>query len=274
MRGRKTKQESRAAELRQKLVEWSRVPESARPSLRALARELGASHQLLQHYLDGLEEWECKERYQKAKEKAQKEAVEIRARAEAEGREMTMRECLDVIVIPGVHDRIERIRQDARHGPLDHWKIQTLKLHAKQFPEAKEILGKCRQMTPQEERQARASERAAAFAAAAIKTIKRIKQDGERGPLCWQDIERLKYLARRKYPEAKELLQKYSQTAEPKPKLGLSAQTAALREDTAKAATRRYETLADRPVVPQVKPDDRRIGCCADLAGDGFSSAS
>jgi hypothetical protein len=138
MKGRKKKQESRAAEFRERLMVWKRTPESLRPSLRALARELSTSHQLLQHYLDGLEEWECKERYQRAKDKAQKKAVEIRARAEAEGREMTMRECLDVIVTPGVHDRIERIRQDARRGPLHPAQFKILKLWAKQgFPAAK-----------------------------------------------------------------------------------------------------------------------------------------
>ena len=57
MRGRKPKQESRSTEIRQRLVEWSQTPASARPSLRALARELGTTHQLLGHYLDRLEEW-------------------------------------------------------------------------------------------------------------------------------------------------------------------------------------------------------------------------
>ena len=234
---------------------WKQTPESFRPSLRALARELGTSHQLLQHHLEGQEEWECKERYKVAKAKAQKKAAEIRARAEAEGREMTMRECCEAILTPGILHQIEKLRREAKRGPLDHWQIQTLKLYAKQFSGAKEILGKCRQMTPQEERQARASERAASFAAAATKTINRIIRDGERGPLCWQDIERLKYFARRKYPEAKELLQKYSQTAEPKPKLGLRSQTAMLSEDAPMAAARRYETLADKPAIPQAKPN-------------------
>ena len=252
MRGRKKQPESRAAEFRERLMVWKRTPGSSRPSLRALARELSTSHQLLQHYLDGLEEWECKERYQRAKEKAQKKAVEIRAGAEAEGREMTMRECCEAILTPGILHQIEKLRREAKRGPLDHWQIQTLKLYAKQFSGAKEILGKCRQMTPQEERQARVSERAASFAAAATKTIKRINRDGMRGPLCWQDIERLRHLARRKYPEAKELLEKYSKTAEPKPMLGLGSQTAVPCEDTAKAAARRYETPADKPAIPQV----------------------
>jgi hypothetical protein len=76
MRGRKIKQESRAAELRWKLVAWKQTPESSRPSLRALACELGTSHQLLSHYLDGLEQWEYNERYRNAK----KACEEIRTR--------------------------------------------------------------------------------------------------------------------------------------------------------------------------------------------------
>jgi len=55
--GRKPKQESRAIEFRQRLMAWKQTPESSRPSLRALARELGTTHQLLSHYLAGLEEW-------------------------------------------------------------------------------------------------------------------------------------------------------------------------------------------------------------------------
>ena len=60
MRGRKPKQESRSAEFRQKLIEWKQIPEWLRPTLRALARQLGTSHQLLIHYLSGLDEWQRK----------------------------------------------------------------------------------------------------------------------------------------------------------------------------------------------------------------------
>ena len=144
MKGRKKKQESRAAEFRERLMVWTRTPESLRPSLRELARELGTSHQLLQHYLNGLEEWECRERYQRAKEKALEKAAEIRARVEAEGREMTMREAINAIVTPGLHDQIERIRQDAKRGPLHPAQFKILKLWAKQgFPGAQEVLQKC-----------------------------------------------------------------------------------------------------------------------------------
>lgn len=51
MRGRKPKWESRALEFYGRLARWKQSPESSRPSLRALARELGTSHQLLSHYL-------------------------------------------------------------------------------------------------------------------------------------------------------------------------------------------------------------------------------
>ena len=56
MIGRRPRQESRAAEFRHVLMEWKQIPESVRPPLRALARELGTSHQLLGYYLARLEE--------------------------------------------------------------------------------------------------------------------------------------------------------------------------------------------------------------------------
>lgn len=141
MKGRKRKVESRAAELRQRLVVWQQTPESLRPSLRALARDLGTTHQLLTHYCYGIESW-------KAREKANR----IRARAEAEGREMTLRECLDVFVTPGLLADVESLRHAARRGPLSSWQIKTLKLLAKHFPAAQEVLASSRAMTPQEEK--------------------------------------------------------------------------------------------------------------------------
>ena len=205
--GRKPASESRAAEFHQRLMAWKQAPELSRPSLRALAGELGTSHQMLAYYLDGLDRWQAEE-----------QAKRVRARAKAEGREMTLRECCDAIITPGFFRQIEKLRREAKRGPLNHWQIKMLKLFAKQgFLGAKEILEKCRQMTPREERQARASERAAGFAAATTKTIARIRKEAERGPLCWQGVERLKYFARRKHAGAKELLEKYAKSVEPRP---------------------------------------------------------
>ena len=132
-RGRKPRYESRAAEFRQRLIVWKQTPESMRLSLRALAADLGTSHQLLAHYLDGLERW-----------RANEESKRIRERAKAEGREMTVRECIDSIVTPGLFDQIERIRQEAKRGPLHRLQFKMLEQLAKQgFPGAQEVLQKC-----------------------------------------------------------------------------------------------------------------------------------
>jgi len=123
-----------------------------RPSLRALAREIGTSHQLLEHYLKGLEEWQYKERFRQAK----KALEEILARAQAENRLMTpwekqqfcalAREALRAMVAPILLDKLECIKQDAKRGPLHGAQIKMLKLFARQeFPGAKELLKKCQQ---------------------------------------------------------------------------------------------------------------------------------
>lgn len=152
MRGRKPIYESRAAEFRQRLVVWKQTPESLRPSLRALARELGTSHQLLQHYLDGLDEWQARDRYLRAKESALEKAKQIRACAAAENREMTLRECCDAIITPGILDQIEDLRQKAKRGPLHRLEFKILQIWAKHFPVARKVLASSRAMTPQEER--------------------------------------------------------------------------------------------------------------------------
>ena len=208
MRGRKPKYESRTKEIRHRLIAWKQTPESLRPSLRALEAETGVSHQLFSFYLKGLDKSLAKER-----------AKQIRARAKAEGREMTMRECYDAIITPGMLDQIEKLRGEAKRGPLNRHQVQILKLLARQFPQALEILQKCRRMTPQEERQARAAEKATMFTAAALKNIERIKHEAELGPLPWRDIEILKILARRKCSGAKELLLEHAKSTLPRPQV-------------------------------------------------------
>src|SRR5215469_779122 len=80
-RGRKSKQDSRSDEIRARLVGWKQTPNSMRPSLRSLARELGTSHQLLSHYLERLHVFQSQEYFGRSKE--------IHARAEVEGRPLT-----------------------------------------------------------------------------------------------------------------------------------------------------------------------------------------
>jgi len=76
--GRKAKGESRAEELRQRLIAWKEMPESQRPSLRSLAKELRTSHALLQYYLEGLERW-----------RREKDLERLRANAAAKGVKVT-----------------------------------------------------------------------------------------------------------------------------------------------------------------------------------------
>jgi hypothetical protein len=143
-RGRKPAGESRASEIRWRLAIWKQTPESSRPSLRALARELGTSHQLLAFYLRGFDEWQCRERYRRAKETASRQAEGIRARAKAEKREMTMWECIEVKIFGRFIDDVEDLRRAAQRGPLHRGQLKILKLLAKQgVPGAREALEQC-----------------------------------------------------------------------------------------------------------------------------------
>jgi hypothetical protein len=145
MRGRKSKAESRATEIRAGLAEWKQLPEFSRPSLRALAGELGTSHQLLSFYLKNLHKWQGKEYWRQAKE--------IRARANAEGRALTQQEEQQVYAYnrAGIRatagfmllDVITRMRKESERGPLCRQDIKALRIFAPQFPEAQELLQKC-----------------------------------------------------------------------------------------------------------------------------------
>jgi hypothetical protein len=149
-RGRKTRRESRSAVFRQQLLIWKQAPAAIRPSLRALARSLDTSHQLLRHYLVRLEKWQYEERYRRAK----KQADEIRARVEAENRSLTfweeqqVRACdtarIRALIGPALLAALEGIKRDAKRGLLDRYQFKTLKLFARRnYPGAQELLQKC-----------------------------------------------------------------------------------------------------------------------------------
>lgn len=126
------------------------MPEFSRPSLRTLAGELGTSHQLLSFYLKNLHKWQSKEYWRQAKE--------IRARATAEGRALTQEEeqqfyaynraAMRATVGPMLLDTIERIKVETERRPLCRQEIKILKILARQFPEARELLQKCSQDAP------------------------------------------------------------------------------------------------------------------------------
>ena len=143
--GRKPNQESRSAEFRQRLIAWMQTPDSLRPSLRALARELGTSHQLLNFYLKGLDKWQSKQYFH--------QAHEIQDRAIAEGRLMTDWEEERVLISIRAGARymatsallklLEGIKVEAAHGPLRRHQTKMLKVLARNgFTDAQALLKK------------------------------------------------------------------------------------------------------------------------------------
>lgn len=142
-RGRKPIGESQASAIRTRLVSWRQMPETSRISLRALASELGTSHQLLTFYLKGLDKWQTAEYQRRAKA--------IRDRARAEDRYMTPRErsqeislgrsalvcMMDEILAP----TLKQLEVDAKAGALPKQALKMVVFLARRgVPIAKKIL--------------------------------------------------------------------------------------------------------------------------------------
>lgn len=100
-RGRRPAEESKAKVIRHRLIAWRETPEHQRGSLRALATELGTSHQLLSFYLKDLDRWQQKE--------YKREAKSIRDRAAKEKRHKT----------PWEHSQVENLEMSAFYCMVD-----------------------------------------------------------------------------------------------------------------------------------------------------------
>jgi len=146
--GRRTANESRAAEIRTRLLTWKQTPEPQRISLRRLAAHIGTSHQLLSFFLKSWDKWQGKE--------YQRKANDIRARAKAENRDMTPGEEAQVIayerasfrsVLESVlADTLWQLRVAAKAGTLSKGQMKLVNLFARKgYPIAQEILEKQRQ---------------------------------------------------------------------------------------------------------------------------------
>ncbi|HXP79058.1 MAG TPA: hypothetical protein VN976_04070 [Verrucomicrobiae bacterium] len=144
-RGRKRISESRAAEIRARLVDWKQTPESARISLRALAAEISTSHQLLSFYLKRLDEWQGNEQ----QKEYWRQAKAIRGRADAENRSMSESEMERELaymqaagrcMLSSLRDRLFRgFEADAKRGQL-HPKIADYLARQLNDPKAQKIL--------------------------------------------------------------------------------------------------------------------------------------
>lgn len=145
-RGRKIAIESRASAIRAALAAWKLTPKSQRISLRALARSIGTSHQLVGHYLASWETWQARE--------YRRQAREIRTRAETEMKPWVVNEmlgeakrletaALQSVLTSLLNDNLERIERKARFDPLSRHEVKILKLFAARgYRKAKEILEK------------------------------------------------------------------------------------------------------------------------------------
>lgn len=154
MRGRQPKQVSRGTEIRARLAEWKKTPSYLRTSLRALSRELSVSHQLLGHYLDGLEVWQARQDSRRTEAECEQIAKEIRDRANAEGRPMAEWEKRRVAICDEKRWRaalsaallndLWKMNRRAKHGPLNSTDVKVLRMYAKMAcPGARELLEKC-----------------------------------------------------------------------------------------------------------------------------------
>jgi len=148
-RGRRAASESRAVEIRARLLAWKQAPEPGRMSLRALAAGMGTSHQLLSFYLKRLGKWQGEEYRRKAND--------LRARAKAENRYMTPGEEAQMIAYEraGFHSMIDSVladtlprmlrelQADAKAGRLSKGQIKMVNLFARSgYPIAQKILQK------------------------------------------------------------------------------------------------------------------------------------
>jgi hypothetical protein len=137
--GRKPADESQATAIRTRLVSWQQAPEEQRPSLRALAEELGTTHQLLSFYLKGLDGWQQQEYHRKAQQIRDKGL----GMTYADEQQMLAYERAALsCMLSGVLGRwFNRISADKKAGRLTGKQIEIVKLAARKgFPTAKKLL--------------------------------------------------------------------------------------------------------------------------------------
>jgi len=125
--GRKPANESRAHEIRTRLLAWKKTPNPQRVSLRTLATEIGTSHQLLSFHLRRLEKWQIKEYYRN-------KAQEI-----PDNRPLTKALCS--LMGPAICRMLAGLERQITCGALSATQVKIAKLLARQgIGKAQEIL--------------------------------------------------------------------------------------------------------------------------------------
>ncbi len=161
-RGRRPANESQAAAIRGRLIAWKQTPEGQRVSLRALAIELGTSHQLVSFYLKSLSDWQKNHYKQRAKA--------ICDQARAEKRCLTAFEQAQVVSLGRAEYQwmidaamgpvLKKLEEQAAAGQLSGQVIRVVSVLAQRgIPEAQKIMKQCRNKPRKDEATLRKEQR-------------------------------------------------------------------------------------------------------------------
>jgi len=150
-RGRRPANESHATAIRARLSSWLREPKAQRLSLRALALELGTSHQLLGFYLKGLNDWQQKDYQRRAKAIRDHAAAENRFMTSWEESQMKALEqaAFCCMIDSALQPTLKRLEANTNAGTLSKQELKFITLLAQRgVPIAQEILKKHRNNLP------------------------------------------------------------------------------------------------------------------------------
>ena len=143
-RGRKATGQSRAEEIRVRLLAWKQTPEPQRISLRAVGRELGTSHQLLGHYLTNWEKWQAKEYRRQAKQIRVSAGTETHPWIVAEMQRQAQgleKAAFQSMIGSVLDDALRQLKRKARGGKLSRGELGMLRLFASRgYREAQKVL--------------------------------------------------------------------------------------------------------------------------------------
>jgi hypothetical protein len=141
--GRKPADKSHATAIRTLLLSWCQEPEEQRPSFRALAEELGTTHQLLGFYLKGLDKWQKQECHRKMEELNNRVQAENRLMSPVEQAQMVAygRAALNHLVDSALDVVLKGIEAEFKAGKLKRGHIQMVnRMARKGHPAAQRLL--------------------------------------------------------------------------------------------------------------------------------------
>jgi hypothetical protein len=143
-RGRKPANESRGVEIRTRLQAWKQTPAPQRISLRTLATEIGASHQLLSFYFRRWDKRQAREYRQQAKEIRIRAVTETHPWIVAEMQRQAQaleKAAFQSMIASVLEDTLRQLTRKAKGHQLSRDEVRMLRLLASRgFCKAREVL--------------------------------------------------------------------------------------------------------------------------------------